>query len=216
MIGRLLSALGYNITVFKIEDNPQFDLSPFSVLIDAIFGTGLSRPADGTYAEIIRKVNASAAIKVAVDVPSGLLLDSPSTGEIVKAHYTITFQVPKLPFMFPQYAVNVGEWHVVDIGLHQDYLHDARIESKNLYIDEFFTSHLIQKRDKFSHKGRYGHALLVAGSFGKMGASVLASKAALRSGRRFANRSCSQMRLQHHSNIRARSHGYSRRKRRTF
>lgn len=182
VIGRLLSARRYNVTVFKLEENTDINLDPFTVLIDAIFGSGLNRPVQSPYSDIIKKLNSASATRIAVDVPSGLQLDVPSTGEIVRADYTVTFQVPKLPFMFPQYAPFVGDWTVVDIGLHADYLNKGKVISKNIYIDPGFTNHLIGKRSKFAHKGLYGHALLVAGSVGKMGASVLAAKAALRSG----------------------------------
>jgi ADP-dependent NAD(P)H-hydrate dehydratase / NAD(P)H-hydrate epimerase len=171
VIGRLLSERKYNVRTLKAEDN--LDLSSFTVIIDAIFGSGLSRPADS---EAIRVINQSKAIKVSVDVPSGLRMDAHSEGDIVKADYTITFQMPKLAFMFPENADYVGEWKVVDIGLSPSF----KTDSKMFYIDEVHS--LIHPRKKFSHKGDYGRALLIAGSFGKMGACVLASRAALRSG----------------------------------
>ncbi|HMJ70830.1 MAG TPA: NAD(P)H-hydrate dehydratase [Cyclobacteriaceae bacterium] len=166
------------IAVFQLEDV----LSSSSVLIDAIFGSGLSRPVEGIYAEVIRKINASKATKVAVDVPSGLRLDEPSSGEIIEAQYTITFQAPKLPFMFPQYARNVEEWHVVDIGLSGNFFGDESMRIDTFYVDEASVRAKLRPRRKFSHKGDYGRALIIAGSHGKMGACVLAAKAALRSG----------------------------------
>ena len=169
VIGRLLKARQYNVSIFRSEDS--FDLNPFTVIIDAIFGSGLSRPAKS---DIIKKINSSPATKVAVDVPSGLSIDTHSGGDIVKADYTVTFQTPKLAFMFPENAEYVGEMHVVDIGLKNDF-HPT---TKDFYID----SVSIKPRKKFSHKGDFGRALLVAGSLGKMGACVLAARATLRSG----------------------------------
>jgi NAD(P)H-hydrate epimerase len=169
VIGRLLVLRGYSVTVFKADEH--FNLNNFTVVLDAVFGSGLSRPANS---EAIRKINAASAIKVAIDIPSGLQMDAHSEGDIVKADYTITFQAPKLAFMFPENADYVGEWHVVSIGLKEDFVATFR----NFYIDQIST----RKRKKFSHKGDYGRALLVAGSYGKMGACVLASRAALRSG----------------------------------
>ena len=81
-----------------------------SILIDAIFGTGLTRPAQGIYAQAINCINESKVIRVAVDIPSGLMADSPSSGSIVQAHYTISFQLPKLVFLFA--AVSLGCWRL--------------------------------------------------------------------------------------------------------
>lgn len=169
IIGQLLKDKSYNITIFSSEE--PFDLNSYTVIIDAIFGTGLSRPASS---EAIKKINASHAVKVSVDVPSGLRIDAHSEGDIVKADFTVTFQTPKLAFMFPENAEHVGEWHVVDIGLKNDF----EATTSEFYIDKIS----IKKRKKFSHKGDYGRALLIAGSLGKMGACVLSARAALRSG----------------------------------
>lgn len=175
VIGRLLCDRGYDARIHKVGEG-SINYSAFTLLIDAIFGSGLSRSVDGIYAEAIRSINSAKAIKIAVDVPSGLRIDAPSQGEIVKADHTVTFQTPKLSFMFPENAEYVGEWHVVDIGLSKMY----KADSKLFFVDEITS--LLRKRKKFSHKGDYGRALLVAGSVGKMGACVLATRAALRSG----------------------------------
>ncbi len=175
VIGRLLSERSYDVTIYKVEDS--FDPGSYSIIIDAIFGTGLNRPVTS---DVIKKINSCAAIKVAVDVPSGLRVDVHSEGDIIKADYTITFQTPKLAFMFPENAEYVGEWIVVDIGLDESFFMNERSYTKNFFVDEAHS--LIKKRKKFAHKGDFGRALVVAGSLGKMGACVLASRAALRSG----------------------------------
>jgi len=171
VIARLLSDRHYDVSILRLD---EADYNSFTVLIDAIFGSGLSRPVDGIYAIAIQKINSSPAIKISVDVPSGLRLDEPSDGDIVRADHTITFQVPKLALMMPENAEYVGEWHVVAIGLKKDFV----VESKNFYVDQV----PIKSRKKFSHKGDYGRALIVAGSLGKMGACILATRATLRSG----------------------------------
>ncbi|MFZ6011950.1 MAG: NAD(P)H-hydrate dehydratase [Bacteroidota bacterium] len=150
------------------------------VLIDAIFGSGLSRPVDGIYAQVIDAVNQSDVVRIAVDIPSGLVADGPSHGHIVRADYTVSFQLPKLAFLLPQSHLYVGEWTTVDIGLHKGAIKTA--ETENFYVTLKGVKKILKPRAKFSHKGSYGHALLVAGSYGKMGAAVLASRAALRSG----------------------------------
>jgi NAD(P)H-hydrate epimerase len=115
-----------------------------------------------------------------VDTPSGLSVDSHSTGPIVQAQFTVSFQLPKLAFFFPQHANNVGEWAVVDIGLSQNFLKE--VEAYHFYVTEKSVKKLIRARKRFSHKGNFGHGLLIAGSNGKMGAAVLSARAAMRSG----------------------------------
>lgn len=150
------------------------------ILIDAIFGSGLSRPTEGIYANVIRQVNQSRAIRVAVDIPSGLMADKPSTGEIVQAHHTITFQLPKLSFLLPKSGSFVGEWHTVNIGLNEKFIQEA--EGNYFLLEQHDIKSILHERNKFSHKGNFGHALLIAGSYGKMGAAILSARAAMRSG----------------------------------
>lgn len=150
------------------------------VLIDALFGSGLTRPPEGIYAQTIDCINQSGATRVAVDMPSGLLADGPSAGAIVKADYTVTFQLPKLAFMLPQSHPYVGEWVIVDIGLDKNFINGA--ECHRYLLTKRGIRKILKHRSKFDHKGKFGHALLVAGSYGKMGAAVLAARAALRSG----------------------------------
>jgi ADP-dependent NAD(P)H-hydrate dehydratase / NAD(P)H-hydrate epimerase len=151
-----------------------------TILIDAMFGSGLSRPVEGIYSKVIDCLNSSKAIKLAVDIPSGLRADQHSEGKIVKAHHTVSFQNPKLAFLMPENNPFVGEWHLVDIGLSKAYL-------KTVDTSWFLTTHksatrIVKPRSRFDHKGKFGHALIIAGSTGKIGAAVLAAKAALRSG----------------------------------
>ncbi len=151
-----------------------------TILIDAIFGSGLNRSAEGIYAKVIDCLNSSPQPKIAVDVPSGLRTDQHSSGSIIKANQTITFQLPKLAFLQPDNYEYVGDWHVVDIGLHKKYLKE--VEADNCLITLKAVKKIIKPRSKFDHKGKFGHALLIAGSKGKMGACILAARSALRSG----------------------------------
>jgi len=153
------------------------------VVIDAIFGSGLHKPAEGLAAKVIRHINGSKAMVVAIDMPSGLFGDmhtDEKAGPVVKADYTLTFQFPKLAFMFADNDAFAGDWEILDIGLHRDFI--EKIEVKNHLVTRQDARGLLKPRTKFSHKGHYGHALLIAGSYGKMGASVMASRACLRSG----------------------------------
>ncbi len=175
-----LERLPSKIKCINANESTQLDFSKTDVIIDAIFGSGLSRPAEGIYAAAIESINQAKAIKVAVDIPSGLSSDSHSTGAIVQAQFTVSFQLPKLAFFFPQYATNVGDWVIVDIGLSQTFLKE--VEAHNFYVTEKSVKKLVRARKRFSHKGNFGHALLIAGSKGKMGAAVLSARAAIRSG----------------------------------
>ncbi len=150
------------------------------ILIDAIFGSGLSRPPNGIYAQAIRCINRTNSVRVAVDIPSGLMADKPSAGEIIQAHHTVTFQLPKLSFLFPENGSAVGEWHVVNIGLSQEFIEQTA--SNYFLLEKNDIKTILHKRSKFSHKGNFGHALLIAGSYGKMGAAILSARAAMRSG----------------------------------
>jgi len=152
------------------------------ILIDALYGTGLKKPLEGIAAEWIRHINRQACMVLAVDIPSGLFADIPvqEGAEVVRATQTFTFQLPKLTFFFADPAPYVGLFQVLDIGLDQSFIES--LPSFYTYVDNTVAAELLTPRAKFSHKGDYGHALLVAGAKGKMGAAVLAVQACLRSG----------------------------------
>ena len=163
-----------------LESTDRFNFTGRDVLIDAVFGSGLSRPPSDIYARVIDAINAVQALKLAVDIPSGLMADSHSTPPIVRADYTISFQLPKLAFMLPECYAFTGDWRVVDIGLHKNFIREAATPYH--YTKAKDVRKILRPRSKFDHKGTFGHALIIAGSYGKMGAAVLASKAALRTG----------------------------------
>ena len=168
--------------IFSEDDFPQiFDND---IVIDAIFGSGLNRPIEGFTAELINYLNKTNAIRIAIDIPSGLFANQQPTANsqqpIAKVDYTLTFQFPKLAFMFPEYDPYVGKWEVLDINLHKDFIDN--VETLNFYTTEDVVKPILRKRSKFSHKGTYGHALLVAGSSGKTGAALLAAEACMRTG----------------------------------
>lgn len=154
-----------------------------TLIIDALFGSGLNRPLEGFAADVVKHINQSGAYIISIDIPSGLMGESNegnSPETIVHANETITFQFPKLSFFFPENEMFTGEWHVADIGLHPDKIFE--MPASYHLLEKSDLQWKVHKRKKFSHKGTYGHALLIAGSYGKMGAAVLASRACLRSG----------------------------------
>lgn len=175
-LGRLPSSL----PVSEITGTEGIEFDQFDVIIDALFGSGLTRPAEGVEEAIIGAINRSEALVIAVDIPSGLMADTPSSGPVVQADHTVSFQLPKLSFMLPSSGPFVGEWHIVDIGLDKQFIRDA--PCSHFYITRSFVASRIRPRQKFAHKGSFGHALIVAGSYGKMGAAVLCARAALRTG----------------------------------
>ncbi|MFB6342368.1 NAD(P)H-hydrate dehydratase [Saccharicrinis sp. FJH62] len=153
------------------------------VVIDAIFGSGLSRKAEGTYSKVIQFINQNKCTVISVDVPSGLFCESNSDNDpesIIQAHYTISFQVPKMAYLFAENEQFTGHVIVEDIGLMREAM--DKTPSPYKLIDKADAAYTLKKRKKFSHKGTYGHALLLAGSYGKMGAAILSSKACLKSG----------------------------------
>ncbi len=169
-----------DIVKIKKDDN-KFALEDNCIVIDAIFGSGLSRQVTGVYADVITKINNAGRSIVSIDIASGLYCDKPAEGDvIIKPTTTITFQMPKLVFMMPAYHKYVGKLEVVDIGLDKRFLEKA--ESAYRYVEQIDVSAYLKKRSKFSHKGDYGKVLLVAGSYGKMGAVILSSSACMRMG----------------------------------
>jgi NAD(P)H-hydrate epimerase len=153
------------------------------LVIDGIFGSGLTRPLRGLPEKAVARINASGAAVVAIDVPSGLFGEDNTENDpekILKADYTLTFQFPKLSFFFPENEAFTGEWVVLDIGLHPDII--AATPTPYHYLTVADVAGWIRPRKKFSHKGTYGHAMLISGSCGRMGAAVLASRGCLRSG----------------------------------
>jgi len=167
-----------------IDDKDSIPLIPArAIVIDAIFGSGLSRPPEGLALDVIRAINESSPFVISIDVPSGLSGEDASKTDknsIIKADHTLAIQFPRLSFMFSENCEYLGEWNIVPIGLHPIAI--AQTITPYYYIEKGMVQKLIKKRKKFDHKGDYGHALLVAGSVGKMGAAVLAARAVLRCG----------------------------------
>ncbi len=152
-----------------------------SLLVDAVFGTGLAQPAAGLYAKVIRDINRSPAFRVAVDIPSGLDADSPfPIGPCVQADLTVTMAAPKIAHVFMPSEEKCGELVVADISLPPFMFQDPELKLE--MVEEADIAPCFTKRKKDSHKGTFGHLLVVSGSRGKTGAAVMAAKAALKTG----------------------------------
>ena len=172
-----------NTNVKDISSENDFtEISERDLVIDCIFGIGLKRSPAGFTKQIIDRINGSGAEIVSIDIPSGLFSEAPVTDRsaVIRADFTLTFQVPKLAFFLPDNEIYTGKWTLIDIGLDEEYIRKA--DSKYCYADIVLQRKFFKKRSKFSHKGTFGHSLLIGGSFGKIGAISLASKAALKAG----------------------------------
>ncbi len=167
--------------VGSAADLPQLDAD--CLVIDAMLGSGLSRPLEGLLSQVVQHINSSGALVVSIDIPTGLFVGDNRDNDprsIIHADYTLSFQLPKLAFMLASNDAFVGEWVLLDIKLHPEAIRLA--ESKYFFLHASDVKGLYRPRKKYAHKGHFGHALLIAGSHGKSGAAVLAAKSALRSG----------------------------------
>ncbi|MBT0811300.1 NAD(P)H-hydrate dehydratase [Litoribacter ruber] len=204
-IARLLSRQGYPVCVYTLGDakdgtadyNSNLNIlptnivnKPFSnidwerfrchVIIDAMLGIGLNKPLEGKYLDAVKKLNSQKTMRIAVDMPTGLPSDKLVDGEAFQAHYTVTFQTPKLSALFPEHAAYVGDLVVKDIGIDGKYFNGY--ESSRFFVEEKDILERHKIFHKASHKGDFGKVLLVGGSKGKLGAIMLSAKAALRTG----------------------------------
>lgn len=153
------------------------------LIIDALFGTGINRPLKGLPAKVVQHINQSGAFVVSIDLPSGLFCEDNRGNDykkVVKANLTLTFQLPKLALLLPGNASFSGHWEILDIKLHPDAI--AFAETRNFYLEAEDIRSFYRPREKYDHKGHFGHALLLAGSYGKAGAAVLAARAAMKTG----------------------------------
>ena len=173
-------------SIYFTEISTQFDppnLTEKHLVIDGLFGSGLNKPLNGGFAAVVKYINSSKAQVVAIDIPSGLMGEDNTynvRSNIIRADVTLSIQLPKLSFLFPENEDIVGEWEVLDIQLKQSFIDSV----SNAYsiLEESEVRSLVKPRKRFAHKGTFGHGLLIAGSYGMAGASILSAKACLKSG----------------------------------
>ena len=199
VIGRLLKQLNYDINIYALnaskyssefienkntlekissitilKDFIDFpDIPKQAVVIDALFGIGLNKPLHGLSLQLVNHINKSEAKKVAVDIPSGLFSDKTNIKDVIlQADVTITFQSPKLSFMFPENTKYVGELVIADLEISDDLINE--IPCLHFYSTIKKIKPKIKKREKDGHKGTYGRALIIGGNYGMIGAPALA------------------------------------------
>lgn len=179
-LARLHKLPGADIHFIQTEENIH-PVPQDQVIVDALFGSGLNRPLEGITAKLVEHLNGSGCDIIAIDLPSGLFTDRSSGGApCIHARYTLSFQCYKPAFLFAENADATGDVRVLDIGLHPGYYRHLRGPFE--WVDAGTVRTIYKPRKRFAHKGNFGHALLVAGSYGKIGAAVLAAGACLRSG----------------------------------
>lgn len=152
------------------------------IIVDAIFGIGLNREPEAWVVKLMDHLHQTEAFILSVDIPSGLFTDKlpADKNAIIKANFVLSFQTPKLVFFLPETGMYIDQWEVLDIGLDPEYLTTTETEYDLIGKHDVLPFYIPRK--KYSHKGTYGHALIVGGSKGKIGAVALASKACLTSG----------------------------------
>lgn len=170
------------VTINYIQEGVSLPpIQPASVVIDALFGAGLNKPLEGLSQKLVYHINRSGSTIIAVDVPSGLFLSQSSKGNtIIEATFTLTFQAYKLGLLLAENASYLGLVQVLNIGLNTEFYEAEPTTFET--IDFSLVSSLYKPRNRFSHKGTFGHALIIGGSFGKIGAVVLAATACARTG----------------------------------
>lgn len=168
------------VQIKSVEDFPTIPST--DIVIDAIFGLGLNRPMELWVKQLIQHINNTQCFKIAIDVPSGLRADqSPEDkNAVIYANSCLTFQAPKLIFFLPETAGYVQDLEILDIGLNQEFIQQIQSGIELIRKQEAVSVYI--PREKFGHKGIYGHSLLIGGSKGKVGSLVLASKACMRVG----------------------------------
>ncbi len=179
-LDRLIS--DYKNVVYEIKASDSLKIKDNYIIIDAIFGSGLTRKIGGEFAKVVDKINKKHSIVLSVDIPSGLFGEdnSNNNGKIVKSCITYALEFPSISMMFAENHKYFGSVQIVPIGLSKEAISET--PSDFYIIDNQAFAGRLKYRKPFDHKGNFGHLLVVSGSYGKAGAAVLTTKSALRSG----------------------------------
>ncbi len=212
-VARLLTARGYGVEAFLFNTNNALSedcqemkqrlektkhvksftevtsdftlptLTKDTVVVDALFGSGLNKPLVGGFSELVKFINSSPAQVVSIDLPSGLMTENNAHNDrqsIIRAQITLTLGQKKLSMYLADNQPYLGEIHVLDIGLSKEFLTRCKSAYSITEMDDIRRA--MRRRETFAHKGTMGHSLLIAGSHGMAGAAILAARANLRSG----------------------------------
>ncbi len=178
-LGRLQQT-GLDSTENKKEAN--FANETADIIIDALLGTGLNKPLEGDYKRLVEYLNSLDKTVVAVDVPTGMFADGemPAGAVVIKTDLVITFQQPKINFLLPESAPFIHCWEAVNIGVDEKFVRS--LNSPFAAVEEKDIRKMLKPRHRFSNKGTYGHALIVAGQAETMGAALLCASACVYAG----------------------------------
>ena len=171
-----------NIDILYINKPNQIYVDPKAIVVDAIFGSGLNKPLAGDFELLVRVINDLGNKIYAVDVPSGFFTDGEMSASYngIRAFKTICFQRPKINFYFPESSAATKCFSTVNIGLSEKYL--MNVATTFFLTEKKDIKKMLKPRQIFSHKGTYGHALVVAGNENTMGAALLCSTGCLGAG----------------------------------
>ncbi len=174
---------GSGVTIGELSEGESLQLDHDDLIIDALFGIGITRPLEGWLAQLVRSINASGLPVISIDLPSGMPTDPVDWSDRaihINATYTLAIELPKIALLKPHFTDAVGELEIVQIGFDPAAI--AEQPADHFLIERPDAIELLPPRPIGGHKGTFGHALIIAGSIGKVGAAILAVKAALRSG----------------------------------
>jgi len=153
------------LNIYMIREGDELHIPDAdSIIVDALFGSGLTRPLTGLPGLLVQQINTLPNDLIAIDIPSGLFGDDNSGNPmdaVIRAEMTLSLHSPKMAFMMPENASYVGVWKVLPIGLDEEFV--KSLSGVGYVIDSCKASRILNKRKKFDHKGHFGHALLVAG-----------------------------------------------------
>lgn len=179
---KLITIDGVDFTEVSREFNPPY-LSDSDVVVDGLFGSGLSQPLQGGFVAVARYINESGAYVVSIDLPSGLFGEWNShvnKRDMIHANLTLAFQMPRLSFFFEENYNVLGEWKLLDIDLDADKIKE--LPANYMLVEQKNVRPLLHKRLPFTGKRDYGSALLFAGSTGMTGAAVMCARAVMKCG----------------------------------
>jgi NAD(P)H-hydrate epimerase len=170
------------VSIKELGKDERVPADSGAVIIDALLGSGLNKPLSGDYGRLVKFINNLGRTVVAVDVPTGFFSEGevPKDPIAIKADLVITFQQPKINFLLPESAPYINCWEAVNIGLNEKFIQS--LNSTYQLIEEKDVRQMLKPRHRFSNKGTYGHALIVAGQAKTMGAALLSSSAAAHAG----------------------------------
>lgn len=168
--------------IYDFAEIDDFKFNDNSIIVDSLFGSGINRSLENPYKDLILKLNKSEGSKIAIDCPSGLFIDklTPPEFPVFNATLTLSLQFWKLSFLHLESAKYCGKIEILNIALSEDFIKNENTE--NFIIDKKSITEIYKPREDFSHKGTFGSAEIISGSYGKIGAAVLATQAALKSG----------------------------------